>query len=119
MKLMYQLEKTVEIDSAHFLPNYEGKCHQLHGHRWKVVIRIGSDKLNEQGMVIDFTKIKEVVNTFDHACLNDFIEQPTAENLGADILRRMRNICGKEVFIEVDVYETPDSKLTVMEKIGE
>lgn len=55
---MYILETEQSFDSAHFLSGYEGKCSNLHGHRWRVVARIAMDELNKEGqtrdMVIDF-----------------------------------------------------------------
>ena len=57
----------MEISGAHFLRlNYESKCTSMHGHNWIVTVTVQNDKLDENGMVVDFTKIKDVVNLFDH-----------------------------------------------------
>jgi len=76
-----KLHTEIKIDAAHNLPNYNGKCHNLHGHTWKIVVEIDCDTLDKNDFVADFTKIKEVVNQFDHAYINDKIENPTAENM--------------------------------------
>ena len=79
---MYQVIKRMEIAGSHKLKlPYESKCSNLHGHNWIVTVTCQSDKLNADGMVLDFTHIKKIVNKLDHANLNDFVEQPTAENL--------------------------------------
>ena len=44
---MYILETEQSFDSAHFLSGYEGKCSNLHGHRWRVVARIAMDELKK------------------------------------------------------------------------
>jgi 6-pyruvoyltetrahydropterin/6-carboxytetrahydropterin synthase len=78
---MYYLKKTLEIAGAHSLSlPYESKCKNDHGHNWIITVYCKSDHL-VNGMVIDFTKIKEIVNQLDHQYMNEFIEQPTAENM--------------------------------------
>ncbi|MDO5044092.1 MAG: 6-carboxytetrahydropterin synthase QueD [Coriobacteriia bacterium] len=71
---MYALKTESHFDSAHFLNEYEGKCENLHGHRWKVVAYIEQEKLQESGekkdMVMDFSDFKhalrELTEVFDH-----------------------------------------------------
>ena len=68
--------------AAHQLPNYPGDCAKLHGHTWGVEVRIEGD-IQENGMVIDFRDVKQALKTFlpDHEYLNDWLPNPTAENL--------------------------------------
>ncbi len=65
---MYILSCEASFDAAHFLTNYEGKCKNIHGHRWRVVLSIKGDPCN--GMVVDFNIIKkdlkELCDYFDH-----------------------------------------------------
>ncbi len=42
---MYQLTTHASFDSAHFLSGYEGKCRNLHGHRWKLEVTVSSEEL--------------------------------------------------------------------------
>lgn len=81
---MYYVKKRLEISAAHrlCLP-YESKCTNLHGHNWVITVECKAKELNESGMVVDFTKIKELVGgTLDHAVLNDVVPfNPTAENI--------------------------------------
>lgn len=72
---MYLINVSDCFDAAHFLSGYEGKCSNIHGHRWTIDICINSEELisegNQKGMVIDFTKlkseIKKMVNEYDHS----------------------------------------------------
>jgi len=86
---MYELKVDGEFAAAHFLRGYEGKCENLHGHNWKVEVRIASDKLDDLDMVMDFKELKglvaEVLEMFDHRCLNELEtfkkQNPTTENV--------------------------------------
>ena len=46
------------FDSAHFLYGYEGKCSNIHGHRWKVEVTVKNAFLQRngqnKGMIMDF-----------------------------------------------------------------
>lgn len=74
---VYYLKSEQSFDSAHFLANYEGKCRNIHGHRWRVIVEIMSANLNTDvpldGMIVDFSQlkndIKEEVDHFDHALI--------------------------------------------------
>ena len=39
---MYYIRSESSFDSAHFLKGYAGKCSNLHGHRWRVVVELGA-----------------------------------------------------------------------------
>lgn len=81
---MYYVKKRFEISAAHRLDlSYESKCTRLHGHNWIITVECRSRELNSDGMVVDFTHIKEIVmGKLDHAVINDVIGcNPTAENI--------------------------------------
>lgn len=86
---MYTIRKRLEIAGAHNLKlDYESKCKNLHGHNWIIYVELKSDKLNRNGMVMDFKKIKELIaDPLDHQYLNNVFESmgcsfnPTAENI--------------------------------------
>jgi len=107
--------KTFSFDAAHRLPNYEGKCSRLHGHRWVLEVEV-SGRVGEDGMVVDFARLKDIVNSLvigelDHSYLNDIVKNPTCENLLELIWGVLRNEIEKSPgFLErLRLYETPDS----------
>ena len=74
----------MEIAGAHFLNlSYESKCANVHGHNWIVTVFCRAEKLNEDGMVVDFKHIKNMVHAkLDHQYLNQVVDfNPTAENM--------------------------------------
>ena len=80
-----QLSATSHFAASHFLTNYHGKCENLHGHNYKLVVTIEGE-INEDGMVMDYKKINNVVNDLvidklDHTHLNDLIKNPSSEHL--------------------------------------
>ncbi|NTU89915.1 MAG: 6-carboxytetrahydropterin synthase QueD, partial [Actinobacteria bacterium] len=46
---MYGLKTEHSFDSTHFLTDYFGKCENLHGHRWRVVVYLEQEELQMQG----------------------------------------------------------------------
>ena len=72
---MYGLKTESSFDAAHFLTDYNGKCENLHGHRWRVVAQLRVDSLQADGqekdMVVDFgvfkSALRELTEALDHA----------------------------------------------------
>ena len=133
---MYRLKTSAEFDSAHFLAGYNGKCANIHGHRWKIEAVVESDALiadgEKSGMIMDCSDFKKEVRalakSFDHvliyergslrettlAALNEenfrLIEvgfRPTAENFAEYFFGILRS---KGLPMKsVTVYETPEN----------
>ena len=81
---MYTVIKRMEISAAHSLKlSYRSKCEDLHGHNWIITVYCCSRELNADGMVVDFSHIKETVKgKLDHRNLNEVLPfNPTAENI--------------------------------------
>ncbi len=57
-----QIYRDHEIDTGHRVLNHEGKCKNLHGHRFKFGIFLNKpeDGLDHIGRVLDFGVIKEI-----------------------------------------------------------
>lgn len=61
------ISKDIKFDCAHMLSNYEGKCANLHGHTYHGTVTLEGDVNLETGMLVDYNRIKEIVDAFDHA----------------------------------------------------
>jgi len=91
---MYYIQKTIEISASHHLNlDYESKCTRPHGHNWLITIYCKSDKLNHNGMVIDFSEIKKKIkDKLDHQNLNEVIPMnTTAENIAYWVCQQITN----------------------------
>lgn len=53
--------RRLEFDAGHRLQNHEGKCKNMHGHRYVAHVEVSSDLLDGCGRVIDFSAVKEIV----------------------------------------------------------
>ncbi len=109
---MYKLKLEHQFAAAHQLTHaYSKECNDfLHGHNWRVLVEITTSKLKD-GMVIDFKKIKEIINKLDHKNLNEILDfEPTAENLAKYIHDEIM----KEIFarIEVTIWEADKASIT-------
>lgn len=58
--------KEVQIDTSHRLLHYEGKCANLHGHRWKIEIWMEGEPDKKTQILIDYSMIKKIVDRYDH-----------------------------------------------------
>ena len=97
---MYYVTKRIEISGSHSLTlDYESKCSNLHGHNWIITVMCRSRELNANGMVVDFSKIKEEVERYlDHKNFNDVLPfNPTAENIARWICDNVANCYRVEV----------------------
>lgn len=132
---MYYLKTTAAFDSAHFLKDYNGKCANLHGHRWQIEAEIAGDSLQaageKRGMLLDFgdckREVRALADSFDHALIIEkdslrpatlaalqvegfrVIEipcRPTAENFAKLFFDSLKNTLPVS---RVTVYETPDN----------
>ena len=114
---MYQLFVEEHFDAAHRLRNYQGKCENLHGHRYKVVARVETEKLQSSGLAYDFAQLKhylrEILARFDHAYLNELTPfdqiEPSCENLATTIYNELQpHLSSSPVTLaSVEVWESP------------
>jgi len=127
---MFKVFKEMHFCYAHRLLGYPGKCANLHGHNAVVRVEFAGDRLDEQGILIDFDQIRSVVNAFldeklDHQTLlwekdplvgvlknagekvQTLKEAPSAENLAKLIFDfvKQQNL----PVSSVKLWETPSS----------
>ena len=125
---------------AHALWNYDGPCKNIHGHSYRLIVTVFGSPITDSnnpknGMLIDFSELKTLVNTliisqFDHAILlnrdadhSSFYTtkemfdkmlvldyQPTCENILLDIVKRLENSFSNNITLHsIRLYETATS----------
>jgi 6-pyruvoyltetrahydropterin/6-carboxytetrahydropterin synthase len=105
-----RIYKEVFFDASHRLLHYEGKCRNLHGHRWRVEVWLAGEIDGRTGILVDFNLIREVIERFDHqvilnredpmvACLGQFQPvvttegDPSSEVLAGEIKKLLDREC--------------------------
>jgi len=133
---MITVTKEFTFDAGHRLMRHKGACKNLHGHTYKLQVSFSNEYLDENDMIMDFKKLKEVVapiiNEFDHAMIlnqdddkiielcksNDFKYvlingDPTAENMclfiGSTIEKNLVELGDNVYDISIKLWETPTS----------
>lgn len=139
-KSTIRVTKKFTFDMAHALYGYDGPCKNIHGHTYILSVTLKGKVINEEsnpknGMVIDFTDFKKIVNdqvisVFDHslvlnansphANLNDLDKnfekinyvpyQPSCENLLLDFLNKINLKIPENIIVNsIKLEETPTS----------
>ena len=93
-----KISQAFRFEAARLLPNVaEGhRCRRLHGHSYRVELRLEGPVDPVTGFVADFFAIeaacKPLLERLDHRYLNDIegLENPTAENIAVWIWRRTK-----------------------------
>lgn len=113
--------RTFSFEAAHQLHKHHGKCKRLHGHTYSFTVFI-EGRINENGMVIDFGELKQIVtqhvlDVLDHTLLNDSKlfdgHEPTAEVIAMIIHTLLSPYLPVK---RIELHETPDT--TVIFKGG-
>ena len=86
---MFEVSVEQTFAAGHALRNYKGKCENVHGHNFKVQVRIEGERLDDTGLLVDFIDVKDVmrrvIERLDHQFLNEVppfdIKNPSAENI--------------------------------------
>jgi len=121
---MFELTVEMPFSAAHRLPEHPGRCARLHGHSYRALVTVTGDRLNAQGMLVDFGDLKElcgrVITPLDHTYLNElpaFAEAaPTAEAIAQHIYREVKSqLQGAVKLARVTVHESETSFATYRE----
>jgi 6-pyruvoyltetrahydropterin/6-carboxytetrahydropterin synthase len=119
---MFELKVVTHFSAAHQLKMVAKKCENLHGHNWKIEVRVAGDKLNDAGVLIDFGEIKthvaHIMDSLDHKFLNElpFFKNgnPSSENIAqyvAHALQQALDDAGIHVS-RVTAWESEDACAT-------
>jgi 6-pyruvoyltetrahydropterin/6-carboxytetrahydropterin synthase len=99
-----KIAKEFRWEMGHRLPEHFGKCKNIHGHSYKMIVRLEGD-VGESGMVMDYYDLKKivepVVEKLDHAfmvCKEDkeiisFLEKMKSKMVVVEFQSTVENIC--------------------------
>jgi 6-pyruvoyltetrahydropterin/6-carboxytetrahydropterin synthase len=115
---VFTVSAQAHYDAAHFLANYDGKCRNLHGHRYVVDVAVQASELNEAGIAFDFVDLKAelraLADHLDHELLNELPEfqgvETSAENQARWFFEELRSRLPPDIaegLLYARVWETP------------
>jgi 6-pyruvoyltetrahydropterin/6-carboxytetrahydropterin synthase len=86
---MFEVSVEQTFAAGHALRNYRGKCENVHGHNYRVMVTIQGPQLDNIGLLVDFVEVKKLMNRvidrLDHQFINDLAPfdtiNPSAENM--------------------------------------
>ncbi len=123
---MFEVEVDETFAAGHALRHYRGKCENVHGHNWRVMVTFTGDSVDKAGMLVDFVEVKKsmnkVIDYLDHQFINDlkpFDElSPSAENIAkffydqmtSDLAATPSDVACK--ISRVKIWETDDASAT-------
>ena len=123
---MFEVSVEEMFSAGHALRHYRGKCENVHGHNWRVMVTFVGETVDKAGMLVDFVEVKKsmskVIDYLDHQFINDlkpFDElSPSAENIArfffdemsTDLARIPGEVACK--ISRVKVWETDDASAT-------
>jgi 6-pyruvoyltetrahydropterin/6-carboxytetrahydropterin synthase len=101
------------FSSAHRLPRHPGRCHRLHGHSYRLQVLVAGRPDAHSGMVVDFYDVEAavapVVDGIRGRCLNEVLENPTAEAIVAWLWLAIRPRLPQ--LAELRLWETEDCQV--------
>ena len=110
------LGTTLKFEAAHHLPNYDGPCKRVHGHSYKLEVRVQGPVAIGSGMVIDLHDLKQIIrgkilSKVDHTDLNKQWKNPTAENMLMSFVTWLRDdlllkVSARVILHSVKLWET-------------
>lgn len=117
---MTTVTKIFMFEASHHLPHYDGDCHNLHGHSYKLEVTVKGDIETDTnnpkcGMIVDFKDLKKIVeevavDKYDHSYLNNFFPNPTAEIMVKKIaLDIIANLPKGKTLVSCKLWETTTS----------
>lgn len=109
------------FEAAHNLREYYGAPEPLHGHSWKVEVKIASEELDKESISVDYVKVKkaldELAAKLDYHYINEVTPfdklNPSSENIAKwfyDHLNK-KELLGKSQLQEVILWEGPFNHL--------
>ncbi|MBP5510198.1 MAG: 6-carboxytetrahydropterin synthase QueD [Kiritimatiellae bacterium] len=127
---MLTVTKECHFDAAHLITNHKGQCKNLHGHTYRVLVKVAQSD-DREDMVIDFKDLKHVMEEmilarFDHSFIYN-TESPAEAEIAAVVAKHgmksagipfrstaenlakyfFKTLSARVRVISVQVYETP------------
>jgi 6-pyruvoyltetrahydropterin/6-carboxytetrahydropterin synthase len=113
---MFSVSIETGFQASHQLTLSDGSKESLHHHNWIVIAEVGRDRLDDMGLVMDFCRLKKVVDKivaeFDNVSLDDIDyfqrNNSSAENVAKYIFDKLEpKLPGEVELRSIKVVEEP------------
>ena len=116
----WTLEVAATFEAAHRLHSWRGAPEGSHGHSWRVIARLETSAVDEEGMAYDFVAVRDalsrLVGRVDHRDLNDLApfdrESPTTERIARWFFEELGRLLPDAPLAAVTVFEGPSASAT-------
>lgn len=88
---MFKVIVQTSFWASHQLTLPDGKKEPLHSHNWKATAEVSGEKLNQTGLLIDFDKLKKLLNNITESFTNETPENNEYfrnSNLSAEMIAK-------------------------------
>lgn len=124
-----KIAKEFHWEMGHRLPEHFGKCKNIHGHSYKMIVEF-EGSLDENGMIMDYFDLKKIVipiiEDLDHAfmvykedkMIIEFLESVKSKKVIVDFQSTVENIC-KYILTQIQKQKIPQNVNKVKVRIFE
>jgi 6-pyruvoyltetrahydropterin/6-carboxytetrahydropterin synthase len=128
-----RIAKEFHWEMGHRLPEHFGKCKNIHGHSYRMIVEL-EGSINDNGMILDYFDLKRIVNPIieqlDHAFMVyekdkeivKFLESMNSKKVIVGFQSTVENIC-KYILSEIKKKEMPSNikklKVRIFESIDD
>jgi 6-pyruvoyltetrahydropterin/6-carboxytetrahydropterin synthase len=124
-----KIAKEFRWEMGHRLPDHFGKCRNIHGHSYKMLIEF-SGEIDKNGMIIDYYDVEKIINPviekLDHSFMVnkndkvvlDFLEKTNSKKVVVEFESTAENICNY-LLSEVSKTELPQNVKEIKVRVQE
>lgn len=124
-----KIAKEFHWEMGHRLPEHFGKCKNIHGHSYRMIVEL-EGSLDDQGMIMDYFDLKKIVipiiEELDHAFMVyekdkeiiKFLESVNSKKMVVDFQSTVENIC-RYILFQIQKQKLPSNVSKVKVRIFE
>ena len=128
-----KIAKEFHWEMGHRLPEHFGKCKNIHGHSYKMIVEL-EGSLDENGMIMDYFDLKKIVKPvieeMDHAFMVyekdkeiiKFLESVNSKKIIVGFQSTVENIC-KYILTQIQKQSLPSNvnklKVRIFESVDD
>ncbi len=124
-----KIAKEFHWEMGHRLPEHFGKCKNIHGHSYRMIVEL-EGSLDDQGMIMDYFDLKKIVipiiDELDHAFMVyerdkeiiKFLESVKSKKMIVDFQSTVENIC-RYILSQIQKQKMPNNVDKVKVRIFE